>query len=259
MGKRRIVVFSGAGMSAESGLSTFRDVGGLWDNYEISEVATPQAWEANPSLVLDFYNQRRRQIKTAVPNQAHIALARLEKEFDVTVITQNIDDLHERGGSKKVLHLHGEIFKAKTHEFDTDYLQIQDDIELGDRNSKGQQYRPHVVWFGEAVPEFDNAAQIMAKADIAIVIGTSLKVYPAAALLMYAPKTALVYIIDPAGISSMGETNYRIMQEAATKAVPRLVDTLLKHNVKFEAKPEEEPSMLMNLFVSWFPMLIRRE
>ncbi len=198
--KQRIVVFSGAGMSAESGINTFRDSGGLWENYNIEDVATPQAWEADPDLVTDFYNMRRKNILDASPNKAHLAIARLETEHFVRVITQNIDDLHERAGSKDVLHLHGNIRFSKSSGPDQEdaYFPIDGwQLTADDLSPKGFRLRPHVVWFGEAVPEYDNAIEIMKSAEILVVIGTSLQVYPAAGIIHYASPGCKKYIIDP--------------------------------------------------------------
>ena len=198
---KTLVVLSGAGISAESGLKTFRDSDGLWENHNIYEVATPEAWQKNPNLVQSFYNARRRQLATVKPNSAHTTLAQLQKEFEVIVITQNIDDLHERGGSKNVLHLHGELVVGKSSKEDAHYKHLgYEDINMGDKAADGSQLRPHVVWFGEAVPKLDDAAHIMLKADIVLVIGTSLQVYPANTLLIYAEPTTPTYIIDPQDI-----------------------------------------------------------
>jgi len=196
--KKKLVVLTGAGVSAESGISTFRDAGGLWEGYDVTEVASPQGWRNNKELVLEFYNQRRRQIINAEPNFAHTALAELEKNFDVTIITQNIDDLHERGGSSHVLHLHGEIKKSRST---LDHSLVYDiegsELNIGDKCEKGSQLRPHIVWFGEAVPMIETAINYCFTADIFVVIGTSMVVYPAASLIEFVPHEALKYIIDP--------------------------------------------------------------
>lgn len=198
MKKKKIVVFSGAGMSAESGIKTFRDSGGLWEEFKIEEVATFDAWLKNPTLVLDFYNQRRKQVMEAKPNKAHELVAELQKTHDVQVITQNIDDLHERAGSKKVLHLHGEIMKSRsTTHHDLVYPLKNWEIKLGDTCEKGGQLRPHIVWFGEAVPEMDKAIELTEEADIFITIGTSLNVYPAANLIHVVQSHVPKYLIDP--------------------------------------------------------------
>ncbi len=194
--KKKLVVLSGAGISAESGLKTFRDSDGLWEGYNVYEVATPRGFKANPQLVLDFYNIRRKDVATAMPNDAHKGLAALEQYFDVTIITQNIDDLHERAGSTNVVHLHGEIFKMRSvQDYDTIY-EIRGDINLGDTAPDGGQLRPHIVWFEEQVPMLETAVDIVSMADIFVVVGTSLQVYPAAGLVYYAPKDIPIYIID---------------------------------------------------------------
>lgn len=198
----KIVVLSGAGISAESGLGTFRDSGGLWEKFRIEDVATPEAWRANPELVLNFYNERRKQALQAQPNAGHLALAELQKHFEVDIITQNIDDLHERAGSENVLHLHGEIFKAKTSEHDEHYISIKGDINIGDKDENGLQIRPHVVWFGEAVPAMEEAVQIVQSADMLIVVGTSLQVYPAAGLVSYAAINSKIILVDPNPVES---------------------------------------------------------
>lgn len=198
MNLKKVVVFSGAGISAESGIDTFRDSGGLWEKHNIEDVATPEAFARNPSHVLEFYNQRRRKIAQVKPNEAHNALVELEKHFEVDIITQNIDDLHERAGSRRVLHLHGLITECRdTHDDETIYELGFNNISLGDVSPQGGQLRPHIVWFGEAVPAMEEAEQLVSQADVLIVVGTSLNVYPAAGLAFIAPKKALKYIIDP--------------------------------------------------------------
>ena len=196
--KKKLVVLSGAGMSQESGLKTFREMGGLWEQYDVTEVATPEAWERNPALVLRFYNERRKQLFQAKPNAGHFTVAELEKWFDVEVITQNVDNLHERAGSTKVLHLHGELMKARST---VDPFLIYElghwALDLGDLCEKGSQLRPHIVWFGEAVPEIPKAIGMIEKADILLVVGTSLAVYPAAGLVNYAPKETPIFVVDP--------------------------------------------------------------
>ncbi|MEI6945812.1 Sir2 family NAD-dependent protein deacetylase [Paraflavisolibacter sp. H34] len=196
MSKKKLVVLTGAGMSAESGLKTFRDSDGLWEGYDINEVATATAWRRNPSLVLDFYNLRRRGVREAQPNAGHFGLAELQDQFDVQIITQNIDDLHERAGSQKVLHLHGEIFKMRSEKNEELVYPIYEDINLGDKAPDGAQLRPHIVWFEEPVPLMEEAARIVRKADLFVVAGTSLVVYPAAGLVDYAPWHIPKYIID---------------------------------------------------------------
>jgi len=221
-----IVILTGAGVSAESGLGTFRDSGGLWETFKIEDVATPEAWKRNPKLVLDFYNERRRQNKQAEPNKAHFALAELAKHHSVSIITQNIDDLHERAGSTNVLHLHGEIMKGKTSESSTDYFDITDVITIGDLY-KGKQKRPHVVWFGESVPKMDEAEVIASQADLFIVVGTSLNVYPAAGLVNYVHENCQLIVVDP-NAEELKMTNAVLISEVASIALPKLVDELIK-------------------------------
>lgn len=194
--KKKLVVLTGAGISAESGLKTFRDTDGLWEGYKIEEVATPRAWQQNPALVLEFYNMRRKDVLASMPNAAHTGLAGLEKDFDVHVITQNIDNLHERGGSSKVLHLHGEILKMRSEKDERLIYDVQDDIQLGDLAEDGAQLRPHIVWFEEPVPMIEPAIAIARNADVFVVVGTSLLVYPAAGLLHYVKPGIPIYIID---------------------------------------------------------------
>lgn len=196
MSKKKLVVLTGAGISAESGLKTFRDSDGLWEGYDINEVATATAWKRNPALVQEFYNLRRRSVKEAQPNAAHHALAELESDFDVHIITQNIDDLHERAGSTKIVHLHGEIFKMRSEKNEELVYSIQDDIKMGDLATDGAQLRPHIVWFEEAVPMMEDAVLITRQADLFLIVGTSLVVYPAAGLVNYAPWPAPKFIVD---------------------------------------------------------------
>lgn len=196
--KKKLVVFTGAGVSAESGIKTFRDSGGLWEEFDIMDVATPEAWARQPQIVLEFYNARRKQIIASQPNGAHRAIATLEAHFDVDVITQNIDDLHERAGSKKVLHLHGQIMKSRSSIKRNLLYDIKgDSIEWGEKCEYGSQLRPDVVWFGEQVPSMSMAEDITAKADVFIVVGTSLNVYPAAGLIYAAPRNSQKYLVDP--------------------------------------------------------------
>jgi len=227
--KKRIVVLTGAGISAESGLGTFRDKGGLWDEYDINEVATPEAWHKNPSLVLDFYDKRRELCVNAKPNEAHLSLSRLEKYFDVHIITQNIDDLHERAGSKNILHLHGEINKARSvNNDDTLYNIGSKKIKLGDKAPDGHQLRPHVVWFGEAVPKMYEAENIVREAEIFIVVGTSLNVYPAANLIYTSPPRSDKYIVDLNELTNVKYKNLKHFQGNATQKVPELVNLLIQ-------------------------------
>jgi len=195
--KKKLVVLTGAGMSAESGINTFRDSNGLWENHDIMEVASPEGWYKNPGLVLDFYNKRRAQLKEVQPNRGHYLLAELENDFDVHIITQNVDNLHERAGSTSILHLHGELTKIRSTVDENYILEWTEDIHLGDYDNNGYQLRPHIVWFGEAVPAIEQALPMMQQADIVIIIGTSLQVYPAAGLMHYAKPTVPVYYIDP--------------------------------------------------------------
>lgn len=195
--KKRIVFLTGAGISAESGISTFRDSGGLWENHDIMEVASPMGWAKNPKLVLDFYNARRRQLQHVRPNAGHFTIAELEAHYEVNVITQNVDDLHERAGSADVLHLHGELCKVRSISNTEDIREWRGDLFLGDTNEKGEQLRPHIVWFGEMVPAMDEATFIAQKADAFIIVGTSMQVYPAAGLIDCLPEHVPVFYIDP--------------------------------------------------------------
>lgn len=195
--KQRIAVLTGAGISAESGLGTFRDSGGLWEKYKISEVATPEAWSRNPKLVLDFYNARRRQCMDAEPNAAHKELAAWESDFEVDIITQNVDDLHERAGSTKVLHLHGELLKVRSTVDPSLIYYWPKDLNLGDLCDEGSQLRPHIVWFGEEVPMLSRAAALLAEADVVVVVGSSMQVYPAAGLVGMARPEVPVFYVDP--------------------------------------------------------------
>lgn len=228
MTKQKIVVFTGAGISAESGLKTFRDSGGLWEEYNIEDVATPEAWKRNPDIVLKFYNMRRKQAINAKPNAAHYSLVDLEKKFDVHIITQNIDNLHERAGSKKVLHLHGEIIKCRSSVDETLIYPYNKDLKIGDVCEKGYQLRPHVVWFGEPVPMMDIAYKIAAVSEIFIIIGTSLNVYPAAGIVNFVSDATPKYFIDPNSFSKDYIPNLHVIKETAGKAVPELVKMLLK-------------------------------
>lgn len=227
--RKHIVVFSGAGISAESGISTFRDNGGLWDKYDVKQVATPEAWRANPELVLRFYNERRKQVIEAEPNAAHKALVELEKKYKVTIITQNVDDLHERAGSGNVIHLHGEIRKARST-YDPSLIYTIDGWELnpGDRCEQGSQLRPHIVWFGEMVPEMIRAQDIAARADIMITVGTSLNVYPAAGLVHVVPKHSKLYVIDPNEVPLTGLDNAVFYKAKAGEALPKITQALLQ-------------------------------
>jgi len=223
--KKKLVVLTGAGISAESGLKTFRDSDGLWNGYNIEDVATPRAWKKNKQLVLDFYNMRRRDVLKTQPNAAHKGLADLEKDFDVHIITQNIDDLHERAGSTKVLHLHGEIFKMRSELNEALIYEIKEDILLGDVGNDGAQLRPHIVWFEEPVPMIEEAAAIASHADILVIIGTSLVVYPAAGLINYAPRFIPKFIVDKT-IPYSSLQNLTAIEEPATKGISKLISLL---------------------------------
>ncbi len=194
---KHIVVLTGAGMSAESGIKTFRDADGLWEGHDVMEVASPQGFASNPELVLDFYNQRRRQLLKVEPNAAHYALAELETDYKVTIVTQNVDDLHERAGSNNVIHLHGELLKVRSIYNEFDVQNWKTDLVLGDKCSKGHQLRPDIVWFGEAVPMIEKAMQVCKTADVLLIIGTSMQVYPAASLMHYVNPETKIYYIDP--------------------------------------------------------------
>lgn len=225
----KVVVLTGAGMSADSGLKTFRDSNGLWEGHDVTKVATPQAWRENPELVLEFYNERRKQAQEAKPNEGHKALARLESQFDVTIITQNVDSLHERAGSTDVLHLHGELSKVRSVKDPTLIRDIgAEPIQLGDTAEDGEQLRPHVVWFGEMVPNMERAVQIVPAADILIVIGTSLVVYPAAGLTDYARNDIPKYIIDPNKPQLYDDNGWEHFEKTAAEGTPKLVEHLLK-------------------------------
>ena len=222
-----LVVLSGAGISAESGLKTFRDMNGLWEQYDVTEVASPQAWEANQELVLRFYNERRKQLLESEPNKGHTGLVELEKKFNVEIITQNVDDFHERAGSSKVLHLHGEIRKARSTVDPALVYEIDGwELKKGDRCEKGSQLRPDVVWFGESVPAIENAVRIIGTADIFVVIGTSLNVYPAAGLINYAPENCEIYLIDPADVQVPHGLDVFFFKETAVTGVRKLINKL---------------------------------
>lgn len=224
--KKKLVILSGAGMSQESGIRTFRDMGGLWEEYDITEVATPEAWARNPELVMKFYNDRRKQLYESEPNAGHRGLVDLEKDFEVHIITQNVDDLHERAGSSKVLHLHGELKKARSSVDESLIYDIDGwELKFGDRCAKGSQLRPHIVWFGEAVLAMDEAVPIVESADILVVIGTSLNVYPAAGLVNYTKKGIPIYVIDPER-PSVYIRNVTYIQEKAGKGVEILKEKL---------------------------------
>ena len=225
---KKIVALTGAGISAESGITTFRDSGGLWEQYDVMEVASIEGWRKNPQLVQRFYNDRRKQLEEVEPNAAHRILAELENYYDVTVVTQNVDNLHERAGSTKILHLHGELTKARSSADPDMIVDIGNrPIEWGEKAPDGAQLRPHIVWFGEAVPMIAAAADIVAKADILLIIGTSLNVYPAAGLVGYADRKASIYLIDPNEVSYSGR-NITIIREKATAGMENLKKILIE-------------------------------
>jgi len=221
----KIAVLTGAGVSAESGIKTFRDSDGLWEGHDVMEVASPEGFERDPKVVLDFYNQRRKQLLTVKPNAAHFALADLEKNHDVTIITQNVDDLHERAGSTNVIHLHGELLKVRST-FDEDLiLDWKEDLNLGDVCENNHQLRPHIVWFGEMVPMIEIAADVVEKSDAIIIVGTSMQVYPAAGLVQYAKYDAHIYFVDPK--PSISENRrITVLAENASTGVPKVVELL---------------------------------
>ena len=224
---KKIVVLTGAGMSAESGLQTFRDANGLWEGHDVMEVASPEGWNKNPELVLDFYNQRRRQLLQVAPNTGHQLLALLEQNFQVHIITQNVDDLHERAGSTHIIHLHGELLKMRSVQNDHEVYDCKKDILLGDLCEKGHQLRPHIVWFGEAVPMLDEAIKITQEAEILIIIGTSMLVYPAAGLMQFSKPNIPIYFIDPKpNITTGGTYNLTILKEKASVGMEKVIQIL---------------------------------
>ena len=224
---KRIVVLTGAGMSAESGLKTFRDAGGLWEGHDVMEVASLDGWYKNKELVLEFYNQRRKQLLEVEPNKGHQLLAELEKKYDVQIVTQNVDDLHERAGSKNVLHLHGELFKVKSVRDDHLIYNWKKDLHIGDINEKGDQLRPAIVWYGEAVPMLDKAIKNTKSADILVIIGTSMQVYPAASLIHYIQPETPVYFIDPKpNIHKNSYDNLTIIAKKANVGVEKLIELI---------------------------------
>jgi len=222
-----IVVLTGAGISAESGLKTFRDSNGLWEGHDVTEVATPEGFAKNPELVLDFYNKRRNQLLEVTPNAAHLALAALEKQHDVTIITQNVDDLHERAGSSQVIHLHGELLKARSTFDENLIMDWHQDLNVGDYCKNKHQLRPHIVWFGEAVPMMDVAIETVVKADAVLIVGTSMQVYPAAGLIEYAHSNAPIYFVDP-NPSIQSTSKITVIAEKATIGVPKAIAKLTR-------------------------------
>ena len=226
---KNIVVLTGAGISAESGLKTFRDADGLWEGHDVMQVATPQGFARNPELVLEFYNQRRRQLGEVNPNKAHDALVALEQQYHVHIITQNVDDLHERAGSNNVLHLHGELYKARSTSNKSNIFEWKRDINLGDKCDRGHQIRPHIVWFGEQVPMLQSAIEITSTADILLIIGTSMQVYPAAGLIHEVKSGTPIYFIDPRpNVDQNDFNNLTVIAESATIGLPILVEDLLR-------------------------------
>lgn len=230
---QKIVVLSGAGISAESGISTFRDNNGLWENHRVEDVATPYGWELNKALVLAFYNQRRRQLFQVEPNNGHFALVKLEEQFNVQIITQNVDDLHERAGSSNVLHLHGELKKVRST-IDPSLVYEMDgwELKMGDTCPEGSQLRPHIVWFGEEVPNIPSASELVRSADCLIIVGTSLNVYPAAGLIHELKSNSPIYLVDPNEVDTGLIKGVKIIKEKAGEGLTRLVNELLENNKK---------------------------
>lgn len=232
---KNLVVLSGAGMSAESGISTFRDAGGLWDKYPVEQVATPEGYARDPELVINFYNERRKQLLQVQPNAGHIGVAELEKDFNVTVVTQNIDNLHERAGSRHIIHLHGELTKvcSSRDPYNPHYIKElkpeEYEVKIGDKAADGTQFRPFIVWFGESVPEIERAIEQVEKADIFVIIGTSMNVYPAAGLLHYVPRHAEVYLIDPKPVDTHTTRPIHVIQKGASEGVKELRRLLANH------------------------------
>ena len=231
---KKLVILSGAGISAESGISTFRDAGGLWDKYPVMQVASIEGYEANPELVINFYNERRKQLLEVEPNQGHVLCAELEKYFDVTVVTQNVDNLHERAGSHHIIHLHGELTKVCSSYNPNDPRYIRElkpeefEVKMGDKAGDGSQLRPFIVWFGEAVPEIETAVNYVEKADIFVIIGTSMNVYPAASLLYYVPSNADVYLIDPKDVNINTQRPITHIKKGAGEGMKELLEMLTR-------------------------------
>lgn len=226
--KKKIVVLSGAGISAESGIATFRDANGLWEGHDVMEVASPEGWHKNPKLVLDFYNERRKNGINARPNAGHLALVRLEERYEVVIVTQNVDNLHEKAGSSSIIHLHGELFKKRSTLDETLIYEMEGwELNLGDYCEKGSQLRPHIVWFGESVPMMEKAVMEAATADIFIIVGTSLLVYPAAGLIDYVPDHVPKYVVDPNMPAIAKRPNLFLIEEKASTGLSQLADELL--------------------------------
>jgi NAD-dependent deacetylase len=229
---KNVVVFTGAGISAESGISTFRDSNGLWENHDVHDVASPEGWAKNPALVQRFYNERRKNVMEAQPNAGHKALVSLEDHFDTWIVTQNVDDLHERAGSKNILHLHGEIMKARsTGNPKLIYPLDKDEIKMGETCEEGHQLRPHIVWFGEEVPMLEYGLALAMLADIFIIVGTSMVVYPANTLVHYVPERCKVFVVDPNHPAMSSATRFEFIQEPATTGLPKLVDRIIAGEV----------------------------
>lgn len=226
--KKKIVILTGAGISAESGIKTFRDADGLWEGHDVMEVASPQGFAKNPALVLDFYNQRRKQLANVTPNEAHKALTKLENRYDVNIITQNVDDLHERAGSSNVLHLHGELLKVRSTKNEYEVQAWKKDLNLGDLSKDGHQLRPHIVWFGEQVPLLEKAIEIVQQTEILIIIGTSMQVYPAAGLIDFVARHTPIYFVDPRPSVHISQyDNLTIIENTAVEGVPIVVSDLI--------------------------------
>ncbi|HET8885070.1 MAG TPA: NAD-dependent deacylase [Salinimicrobium sp.] len=223
---KKLVVLSGAGISEESGIKTFRDSGGLWEGHDIMEVASPQGWINNKEIVLDFYNKRRKQLFEVKPNSAHIELAKLEQFFEVNVITQNVDDLHERAGSKKVVHLHGELLKARSDKNEDYIIEWEKDLKIGDNDPEGNQLRPHIVWFGENVPMLDKAIELTSMADILLIVGTSMQVYPAAGLIDFVAEEIPVFFVDPKP-AVVSRQNLYVFEEKASTGIREVANRLI--------------------------------
>lgn len=229
---KNVVIFTGAGISAESGISTFRDSNGLWENHDVHDVASPEGWAKNPALVQRFYNERRKNVMEAQPNEGHKALVRLEEHFDTWIVTQNVDDLHERAGSKNILHLHGEIMKARSSgNPKLVYNLDRDEIRMGETCEEGHQLRPHIVWFGEDVPMLEYGMALAMLADIFIIVGTSMVVYPANTLVHYVPAKCKVFVVDPNHPAMSKSTQFEFIQEPATTGLPKLVDRIIAEEV----------------------------
>jgi NAD-dependent deacetylase len=227
---KKLVVLTGAGISAESGIKTFRDSGGLWEGYNVMDVASPQGWAKNPEMVLDFYNERRKKALEAKPNKGHLTIAEFEKDYQVTVVTQNVDNLHEKAGSTNVLHLHGELFKCRSTGDENLIYNVEGwELKLGDKCEKGYQLRPHIVWFGEMVPMMDIAVEVTIQADIFMVVGTSLQVYPAAGLLEYVSENVPIYIVDPNMPQVVPRPNLHLIEENASTGVPKVKSSLMNN------------------------------